>query len=448
MIITSMNSRPTVAALLLLASMIPTSLSAQTYRGRWALTNARIETITNGTIDRGTVLIDGERIVAVGPDVALPDSVSVIDCSGRTVYPGMIDAGTKLGLIEIGSLDETRDDDEMGEYTPQAQALTAVNPASVSIPIARVAGVTTVLVTPSGGLFPGTAAVINLNGYTPGQMRVGSFAGVVLSFPSGSRGGWWDDRTDEEIAKTARRRRQKLDEIWRSAVLYTRIDSTERDGGTSMRLPEYVPEIRALLPVVRREQPLLVEVNRAEDIDSAIAWIEHNHVRAILSGVAEGWRVADHIAKAGLPCIVGPVQSMPTRESDRYDRPYANAGVLSRAGVQVAIRTNSASAVRNLPYQAGFAAAYGMGREAALRAVTIVPAQMFGIDDEVGSIEVGKQATLFVADGDPFEPATHVQELFIDGYHVPLTNRQTELYREYLHRSPGGDEPSPRAEGN
>jgi imidazolonepropionase-like amidohydrolase len=183
--------------------------------------------------------------------------------------------------------------------------------------------------------------------------------------------------------------------------------------------------------------PILIEVNTARDIDSALAWVKQANVRAIFTGVAEGWRVADKIAAAGIPCIVGPVIAMPNRPSDRYDKAYANPGLLQAAGVKVAIRTAEASNVRNLPYNAGFAAAYGMGRDEALRAVTIVPAQLFGVDSLLGSLEAGKQATLFVTDGDAFEPSTNVRYLFIDGYHISLDSRHVELYKEFIKREPG-----------
>jgi len=410
---------------------------AQLRNGTFALTNARIETITNGTIERGTLVVRDGKIAELGPNVATPSDATVIDCSGLTLYPGMIDGGTQVGLIEIGSLPETRDDDELGDVTPQVEALTAVNPNSVAIPVTRVNGVTTVLTSPDGGLFPGTAALIDLAGYTPEQMHVGGFRAVVMNFPHTGRNGWWDQRSDEEVEKAAKKAREKLKEIWDRAVLYARIDSAYAADPKRERMPEYIPEVQALLPVVRRTMPLLIEVNAARDIDSAIAWVEQNNIRAIFTGVEEGWRVADKIAKAGIPCIVGPVLNMPSRASDRYDKPYANPGLLHAAGVNVALRTSESSNSRNLPYNAGFAAAYGMGRTEALRAVTIVPAQIFGVDSLIGSLEVGKQATLFAADGDPFETSTSIRYLFIDGYEVPLESRQTDLYHEFLHRSPG-----------
>jgi imidazolonepropionase-like amidohydrolase len=157
----------------------------------------------------------------------------------------------------------------------------------------------------------------------------------------------------------------------------------------------------------------------------------------VLTGVLEGWRVAEEIAKAGVPVIAGPVQAVPSREYDRYDRAYANPGLLKKAGVKVAIQTNGAENVRNLPYHAAYAASYGMGVEDALKAVTIVPAEILGVADRLGSIEVGKSATLFVSDGDPFETKTNIKHVFIDGWQIPMVTRQTLLYEEFLKRDPG-----------
>jgi imidazolonepropionase-like amidohydrolase len=194
-----------------------------------------------------------------------------------------------------------------------------------------------------------------------------------------------------------------------------------------------------MIPAVRGEMPLLVKADGASDITSAIGWADEHGVldQMILSGAEEGWRVADSIAASGVPVLAGPVLSTPERDSDRYDKPYANAGLMHDAGVQVALRTGEVENVRNLPYHAGFAAAYGLGKEDALRAVTIVPAQIFGVDDEIGSLEVGKRANLFAATGDPFETKTDIVHLFIDGYQIPLESRHTELYDEFLRRTPG-----------
>lgn len=425
----------TFLAAVLAASLVSTS--ADQARTPVALVHARIVTVTGAVIEDGTLVMDEDRIVALGTDVDIPEGARIIDCDGLTVYPGLIDSGTQMGLIEVSSLAETRDASELGEYSPQMKALTAVNPNGVAIPVTRVSGVTTVLTEPSGNMLPGQSALINLHGYTPQQMFAG-FEGVVLQFPATGRRGSFDRRSDEDIRKASRTALKKLDDAFESTRLYHRIDSAFQANPALQRKPEYVPSIAALLPVLRGEQALVVRVNAARDIEAAIEWVDKQQLeRVIFTGLSEGWRVADKIAEAGIPCLVGPVLSVPTRASDRFDKAYANAGLMHAAGVRVALRSGETANARNLPYNAGFAAAYGMGAEQALRAVTIIPAQIFGVEDDLGSLEPGKKATLFVADGDPFETSTDVHYVFIDGYEIPMVSRHTELYDEFLQRRPG-----------
>jgi imidazolonepropionase-like amidohydrolase len=407
-------------------------------QGTFAITNATIVTVSHGTIQNGTLVIEGDRIVAVGQNVQVPAGAEVIDGSGKYVYPGMIDAGTRVGLVEIGSLPETRDFTEVGTITPQMRAITAINPNSASIPVTRVSGVTTVISEPTGGLFPGTAAAINLHGYTPAQMHVDGAEFAMMEFPFSGRRGGFDRRSAEDIAREHREAMENLNEVWERALLFAEIESAYAAEPVDDRTPRYVPEMEALLPVVRGERTLIVRVERAQDIINAIDWLTEQGIdNAILSGVIEGWRVADRIAQSGYPVIVGPVLSVPTRPADRYDKPYSNAGMLHREGVTVALRTGSAENVRNLPFHAGFAAAYGMDSHAAIRAVTLTPAQILGIDHEVGSLDEGKSATLFISDGDPFEPRTTIEQVFINGWMIPMESRQTRLYDEFINRTPG-----------
>ncbi len=345
----------------------------------------------------------------------------------------MIDGGTTLGLSEVGAVSITRDFNELGDIRPQMNALTAVNPSSVLIPVTRVNGVTTVLTQPTGGRLPGTASLINLHGYTPKQMYAG-FQAIVLNFPSVSqtRGG---DKSEEDLKKERGKAVKSLNEYWDKVAIYHKIDSANQTG--SGIAPDYNPALLATLPAYRGEAPVLIGVNKSEDIKAAIKWVEAHKIKAIFTGVSEGWRVAEELAESGIPVITGPIIAIPRRGSDRYDKAYANAGLMQKAGIKVAIRTNETENVRNLPYHAGFAATYGMGTEEALKAVTIIPAEIFGLADEIGSLEVGKVANLFVADGDPFETSTSIKHLFIEGFKVPLESRHTYLYDEFLERSPG-----------
>ncbi len=402
--------------------------------GTFVLTNATIETITKGTITNGTIVLRNGKIEAVGTNIPTPQGAEVINCNGLRIYPGMIDSGTKIGLLEIGQIPQGTDESEKGEVIPYIKALNSINPNAAAIPITRISGVTTTLVTPDGGLLPGTAALVNLFGYTPDQMFAG-FEGVALNFPNTGRRGFFDRRTEEEIKKASEKALTQLNDVWEKALQYHKIDSATSGKGV-----KYYPELQAMLPVVRGQQPLLIEANAEKDIQAALKWVKEKKVKkVILTGVAEGWRVGEEIAKANIPVITGGVIAIPNRDYDRYDQAYANAGQMKKAGVKVAIRSqeDGNGNYRNLPYHAGFAVAYGMNKEDALKAITIVPAELFGVADKLGSIEVGKNATLFVADGDPFETKTQIKHVFIDGWQMPMVSRQTLFYDEFLKREPG-----------
>jgi hypothetical protein len=214
-------------AIFIMASCMTVSKSQQVEKSRYgvfALTNATVETVTNGTCENCTVIIRDGKIESVGPIAAIPPDAEVVDCKGMTIYPGMVDSGTRLGLQEIESISVTQDYNEMGELTPEMDALTAVNPNSVLIPVSRVSGVTSVIAAPTGGMFAGTAALINLHGYSPEQMYAG-FKAVVINFPIGGRRGRFDRRTDEDIQKDNDKAMKKLNDIWTRVGLYAKIDS-------------------------------------------------------------------------------------------------------------------------------------------------------------------------------------------------------------------------------
>ena len=430
------NIYPLFICLILLASAqsATSQMTQKSVPGPFLLKNADIYTVTDGVV-KGDILISGERIADIGINLTA-NGAQVIDCTGKRVYPGFIDAGRYLGLREVESISLTTDYNELGDFVPNMKALTAVNPNSVNIPVTRTNGVTTVLTMPRGGMFPGQAALIDLHGYTPQQMYAG-FEAVRMDFPSSGKRGRWDRRSAEDIKKDEEKAAKKMDDIWREAKAYAKMDSAAQADGQSVGI--YNPELAALLPVVRGEAVMLIDVNKKEDILTAIRWVNKHNIRSIFTGVSEGWKVSDSLAMANIPVVTGPVLGLPNREYDRYDVIYRNPGLMQQAGIPVALRTLEVENVRNLPFHAGFAAAYGMTTDKALEAITIVPARMFGVADHYGSISLGKVANLFIADGDPFEMKTVISDLFIRGYKVPMESRHTLLYDEFLERDPGLD---------
>lgn len=403
--------------------------------GKFALVGGSVHTITNGTIENGTVLIRGNLIEYAGEATGFDPGYTVIDISGKHVYPGFIDAGTRLGLIEISAVPVTVDDAELGNFNPHMKAFTAINPAAVAIPVTRVSGVTTVLSYPSSGIIPGKSTLINLYGYTPDSMAVVQDAAMHLNWPADGRRGWWDSRSDEEVRSQYERNLKQLNDYLEDAKSYHQMMEKYETEPTGKTKPSRNADMDAMRAVFTGEIPVIISVDREKDILNALEWIKSNtHIKAILSSVAEGWRVADQIAEAEVPVIVGPVLRTPARGYDNYQRPYQNAGMLAAAGIQVAIQTAETENVRNLPFNAGYAAAYGLGREEALKAVTINPARMLGVDHLIGSIESGKLANLIVSDGDPLETVTQIEHVFIRGFKIPMVSRHNQLYQEYIER--------------
>jgi len=402
--------------------------------GKFAITNGTIHTVTNGVIENGTVLIENEQIIDVGTDVNIPSDFEEIDASGKHVYPGFFDAGTQLGLQEIGAVAVTNDQAELGDFNPHVRAFTAINPSSVNIPVTRVNGITHVISMPVSGRLAGKATLIDLYGYSPDSMAVSPNAGLHLNWPTSKKGGWWDDRSDDEVEKEYKKDLKELNDFLSEAQFYDKMMTDFERNPNDKQQPDMNKKMQAMREVVNGGIPVIISVDAKSDILDVIEWTEnYPDMQFVLAGVRDGWRVADEIAEAGLPCLVSTLYT-PERDYDNYQRPYQNPGKLHAAGVKVAIATGEVENVRNAPYHAGFAASYGLGKQEALKAITINAAEIFGVNDKLGSIEKGKQANLFIADGDPFEPMNHITDVFIRGNKIPMVSRHIQLYQQYLDR--------------
>lgn len=420
--------------LILLASLSLARAQGETY----AIRNARIVTVTGPVIENGTVVIANGKIAAVGTNVSIPSGAKVIDATGLWVYPGLIDAGTVLGLTEISSVAGTVDTAEIGENNADIHVDIAIHPDSAHIPVTRVGGITTVLTAPRGGLIAGQSALINLDGWVPKEMVLKSPVGMHVNWPGGSGppsefASFGGRRSSAEARREQERQIENLKKILRDARAYADARDARQKDPTLPRLKTDL-KLEALIPVVRGQMPLIISVNDDRDIRSVIAFADEMKVKVIISGGAEAYKVADQLKARDIPVIVGPIYRLPTNEDDPYDIVFANPGLLSKAGVKIAFQTLDSAHVRDLPYQAGLAAAFGLPKEEALKAVTIYPAQILGVADKIGSIEVGKIANLIVTDGDPLEIRTQVKHLFINGRQIPLKSKHTELYERYKSR--------------
>lgn len=408
--------------------------------GFYAIRNARIVTVSGAEIESGTVIIRNGRIEAVGAGVQVPADALAIDASGLTVYPGMIDAGTSLGLVEIGQgAPGTVDLTEIGDLNPNAQAIVAVNPHSANIPVARVNGITSVVTMPLGGIISGQAALINLDGATPREMAVVPSAALVINFPRATVTSFDALFNPQAInindAITTRDKQlEQLRKQLRDAEAYGRAqDAYARDR--SLPRPDQSVALAALVPFVRGERPVIMRADREAEIRAAVRFAEEMKLRPIILGGDEAWKAAPLLKERNVPVILTGILDLPSREDDYYDMLYENAAKLQQAGVRFCISTGStASNIRDLPYHAGMAAAFGLPRAEALKAVTLYPAQIMSVSDRMGSIEAGKLANLVITDGDLLEARTRVRYLFINGRQIPLTSRHTELYEQFKNR--------------
>ena len=394
----------------------------------YAITNATVVPVSGPRITNGTVIIRDGKIAAVGAGVAVPAGAQVIDAKGMFVYPGMIDSGTQLGIVEIGSVPGGQDNQEIGQFNPQDNVLTAVNPSSAHIGITRANGVTSVITSAQGGLIQGYAALIDMAGWTPYEMAEAGQAAMVMTYPrvgGGGRRGGGRFGGQQEGAETQSRQVQDLFSYLRNAKAYN-----ERPN------PEVINRAYAALgPALKGDMPVVFDVDTEGQIRGVLALADTFKIKVVLRGAQEAWMLADTLAARKVPVVVGPTTQVPAGDQP-YDAIYANPGVLAKAGVMIAFQSgdNGEGNARNLPYNAALATAYGLDPDEALRAVTINAAKIWGVGDKLGSLEVGKTANLFVATGDPLDVRSLVKHVFIKGELQPWDDRHTQMYEKFRAR--------------
>lgn len=435
-----------VAALLVLAASpgaaqpVPSAVPPRAEAPTIAIKGGRVVTVSGPVIENATVVVSGGKIAAVGRDVAVPPGATVIDAAGRTVYPGLLDGLTTLGLTEIGSVPGSVDVAEVGDVNPHARAWTVVHAHSELIPVARANGVTNALAAPGGGLVSGQSAVIRLAGTTQDELTVKAPAAMHVAYPSGrpafdiSR--LFEEpelKTFEERQKEKKKNQEK--DLKRLATLLAdaRALAAGRSAAAGGRVPDTDLGLEALAPVARGEVPVVIRADTEDDIRGAVRFAKENGLKLIVAGGLEAWRAVDALRSVDAAVLLN-VARVPRREADPYDAAYANPAALHGAGVRFAIVSDDASQVRNLPYEAAMARAYGLPAEAALRAITLSPAEIFGVADRLGSIDVGKSATLVVATGDIMDHRSQVTDVLIDGVPQSLETRHTRLWQHFKDR--------------
>lgn len=402
----------------------------------FVIQNAKINTLSSaGILDRASVVVVDGKITQVGKTVKVPAGAQIIKGEGLEVYPGMINAWGNIGLTEVPAVEVMNDSTDLGAFKPQLLAFSAFHPASEHIPVGRVNGITAAISAPSGGIIAGQATLLHLDGWTADEMAVLKSAGMVITLPSlgggrGGRGGGTTLPSAAQAADAARAQQQQISELaelLEKARHYVKAreanPATDRDRA-----------LDALAPVVKGQLTAFMQAQTARDIRSAVEFAKKENLKFVIQGGREANKVADLLKKENVMVILDSIIALPTRQDDPYDARFTLPKELAAAGVKFALTSPSAADVRNLPYEAGFAQAYGLSHDEALKAVTIYPAEILGVADKIGTIEPGKFADLVVTDGDLLEIRTQVKKLFIAGKDVSLDTKHTLLYKKYMDR--------------
>jgi len=400
-------------------------------QGPIALVGATVHPISRAAIESGTVLFEKGRITAVGTDVDLPQGTQKIDVTGRHVYPALFDAYSNMGLVEINSIRATRDATEGGQINPNVKTQVAVNPDSELIPVTRSNGVLLCLAAPSGGIISGQSAVLQLDGWTWEDLTLKSPVGMHVNWPRMAPvSAWWEGKSASEQIGQGRNSLDTLQQAFKDARAYLKAKASVTPHSHDSRW-------ESMADLLEGRVPMIVVADEIQQIQSAVAFAERENVRLIIYGGYDAPLCAELLKKHEVPIIVGGVYRLPRRRHDAYDTAYTVPARLHAAGVEYCIAGAGrfgASNVRNLPYHAATAAAYGLSADEALKAITLRPAKIFGVDGEVGSLDPNKHATLIVTDGNPLETATHVEAAYIQGRKVDLNNRHRRLWHKYQER--------------
>lgn len=406
---------------------------------RYVLKGATVHPVSGPSITNGQVFVVDGKIRAVGQTV---DAIgaSEIDLSGMHLYPGLISASSPLGLIEIGAVRATRDTTEVGSYTPDVESWMAVNPDSELIPVARAGGILYSLALPGGGTVSGQSGLIQLAGWGIEEMTFANPVALHVNWPSMrlrltpkervSDPKKWKSPDDQD--KERRRRIEDLTRFFADARAYAA--ASEHGGADFVE----APALEAMIPYVTRKAPVYINADGKRQISAALGWAQTNNVKIVICGGRDAWLLADELASNNISVVYEHVLQRPARDSDDYDQPFRNPGILTAKGVKVAISLGrgrfSAYMARNLAHAAAHAARHGLSESEAIRSITLRPAEITGVADRLGTIETGKLASLIALDGPLLDVRSKVRRMWVAGEEISPASRHTKLYQRYLRR--------------
>jgi imidazolonepropionase-like amidohydrolase len=434
--------RPLILLLLLTFSTL-----ALTQDHPIALKGGKLLTITHGVIENGTIVIQGGKITAVGASssVTILSEAKIIDATGMTIYPGLIDSETQLGLTEISAENMTNDLVELSEeIMPHMHTADAFHAESALIPVARMNGITNAVVAPEGAdTLPGQDSFIQLAGASAPQMLLIRDNAMPLNFTGDERRnkGGFDKRKfpSTRMGLAAQLRQAFIDaqdykikwaEYERKKTDPAKDTAQNKDRKPEPTAPKHDLKLEALIPYLEGKKTVVLSAQTSSDLQTAVSLANEFKLKFVLNHIAHSQPILDYVASLKVPVIVGPIYEDP-KEDERYDTVYSLPAQLYKRGVKIVFASYSAHNVRNLPDQAGFATAFGLPYDEALKAITLNAAEVWGVADQLGSLDVGKTANVVVANGDPLDVKTDVKQVFIQGQGIPMTSRQTQLRDEY-----------------
>ena len=389
-----------------------------------------IHTVSHGILGNADILFDNGKIISVGHELTVPDDTTMIDATGQHIFPGLISAGSTLGLQEIGAVRATRDYAEVGSINPNVRANVSYNPDSELIPISRSNGVLLALSVPRSGLVSGMSSLMMLDGWTWEDATLKNPVGLHIFWPSMDlpkpRSGKKKDKSEKDMRLKSI---QRIDDLLQDSHAYLKL----KDSGSSSFKHDL--RLEGMLPVITGDIPVFIHANEVRQIEAAVYWADRQNLTMVLVGGKDSWRGTDLLKERDIPVIYTQTHSTPMRRFESYDQAFITPSQLYEAGVKFCI-SNSESPfqtphIRNLPYHAAKAASYGLPWEEALRSITLSTAEILGVGDQVGSIELGKDATFFIADGNILDVRTEVTAAFIQGKQIVLNDRHKMLYTKY-----------------
>jgi imidazolonepropionase-like amidohydrolase len=406
-----------------------------------ALKGGKLLTVTHGTIENGVIVMQGGKITAIGAagSVNVPGDANIIDTTGMTIYPGLIDSETNLGLTEISAENMTNDLVELSdEIMPHMHTAEAFHAESALIPVARLNGITNAVIAPeSGDTLPGQDSFIQLAGASATEMLLIRDNAMPLNFTGEERrnkGGFEKHKFPSTRMGLAAQLRQAFIDAQDYKAKLIDYDHKKADAAQNKKPEPLAPKrdlkMEALIPYLEGKKTIVLAAESPSDLQTAVSLANEFKLKFVLNHIAHSQPVLDYVAGLKVPVIVGPIYDAP-KEDERYDAVYSLPAQLYKRGVKIVFASYSAHNVRNLPDQAGFATAFGLPYDEALKAITINAAEIWGVADQLGSLDVGKTANVVVANGDPLDVKTDVKQVYIQGRAISMTSRQTQLRDEY-----------------